>query len=145
VEHPFGYDELDEFIDEQSNDPEFLQALRDAEARSALRRQLITARKAMKLSQTDVAKCMDTTQSAVSDFENGETDPQLSTFQRYARAVCGQLQVVFAPAKNHIQPQITPTKWDTNIRSHTILANSNMNMNIDSVRVDNRTQFEPAA
>lgn len=40
------------------------------------------------LSQVAVAAAMGTTQSAVSDIENQEVDPQFSTFMRYANA-CG--------------------------------------------------------
>jgi transcriptional regulator with XRE-family HTH domain len=143
VNHPFENDELDEFIAAQSQDPEFLEALHDAQTRSALRRQLITARKAMKLSQSDVAKCMNTTQSAVSDFENAETDPQLSTFQRYARAVCGQLELVFSPTTVHVHSNIEPTRWNTNVRAHIITSSSVMF--IAPIQPDVRTQFESAA
>lgn len=40
-----------------------------------------------------VAAAMGTTQSAVSDIENGRVDPRLSTLQRYARAVGGRLEI----------------------------------------------------
>jgi transcriptional regulator with XRE-family HTH domain/RNase P/RNase MRP subunit p29 len=140
VEHPFEYDELDEFIAEQSNDPEFLHALRDAETRSVLRRQLISARKAMGLTQSDVAKCMETTQSAVSDFEHGETDPHLSTFQRYARAVCGELILRFAQPTTRIHTDIAPTRWNEHASALTVTAASCMN--IASVEIDFRTQFD---
>lgn len=36
---------------------------------------------------------METTQSAVSDLERGTADPQLSTLQRYARAVGARVVV----------------------------------------------------
>ncbi|MDQ0767272.1 putative NBD/HSP70 family sugar kinase/transcriptional regulator with XRE-family HTH domain [Pseudarthrobacter defluvii] len=39
------------------------------------------------LSQKALASLLGTTQSAVSDFESGRVDPQLSTLQRYARAL----------------------------------------------------------
>lgn len=80
-------------FDELANEPGFADALADAEDRAALRLTLIRARKASGLTQKDVARAMETTQSAVSDFERGGTDPHLSTLQRYARAVGARLVV----------------------------------------------------
>ena len=45
------------------------------------------ARHEAALTQTAVAERMSTTQSAISDLESGRTDAQLSTWQRYARAL----------------------------------------------------------
>jgi len=80
-------DDLDELISDYSDDPEFVEALHAAEDRSRLRAALSEQRRLLGLSQSQVATSMGTTQSHVSDFENGETDSQLSTFQRYARSV----------------------------------------------------------
>jgi predicted NBD/HSP70 family sugar kinase/transcriptional regulator with XRE-family HTH domain len=44
-------------------------------------------RKTKRFSQKALASLLGTTQSAVSDFESGRVDPQLSTLQRYARAL----------------------------------------------------------
>ena len=74
-------------------DVEFVGHLEDAETRSCLLRVLISARTTCGLTQTAVARAMETTQSAVSQLEGGSTDPRLSTLQRYARAVGGCLQV----------------------------------------------------
>lgn len=54
---------------------------------------LVRARKAARLSQREVARRMETTQSAVAKFERTGGDPRLSTLQRYARAVGAQLHV----------------------------------------------------
>jgi transcriptional regulator with XRE-family HTH domain len=87
------HNDLNDFIEEASLDPDFRHAFEDAEARAALLRNLIRARKWQRISQGDVARFMGTTQSAVSDLEGGDTDPQLSTLQRYARAVNARLRV----------------------------------------------------
>jgi transcriptional regulator with XRE-family HTH domain len=96
-------DDLDSFIEEFSHDPEFRQAYEDAQSRSTLLRHLIRVRQLQNLSQTDVAKFMRTTQSAVSELEGGSTDPQLATLQRYARAVNVRLQisVIGAASRDH--------------------------------------------
>ena len=84
--------ELD--FDDFLNDPEIKVAFEDAQMRSDITERLREARKEGKISQRAVAEAMGTTQSAVSDFERGETDPQLSTIQRYARAVGATVRVV---------------------------------------------------
>lgn len=81
-------------FDEFMEDPEFKAAFEDAQVRSDVSDCLRDVRKREKISQRDVAKAMGTTQSAISDFERGETDPQLSTIQRYARAVGAKIRVV---------------------------------------------------
>lgn len=66
---------------------DFLGHLEDAQARSALVRALVQARHRLALTQRTLAVRMGTTQSAVSDLEQGGQDPRLSTLQRYARGV----------------------------------------------------------
>jgi transcriptional regulator with XRE-family HTH domain len=84
-------DDLDAFLADKSDDLEFRGALDDAEARARVLRVCLARRRSLKLSQKSVAEAMGTTQSAVSDLENGATDPRLSTLQRYVRAVGGRL------------------------------------------------------
>lgn len=86
-------DEFDEYLDESLRDPGFRAAYEDAEARSRLMDDLVQVRRCSHLTQTEVAKRMQTTQSFVSEFENRATDPHLSTLQRYARAVTARLHV----------------------------------------------------
>jgi transcriptional regulator with XRE-family HTH domain len=74
-------------------DPTFREHFEDAEVRSCLLRGLVKARNSAGRTQAMVAQSMETTQSAVSELEGGETDPRLSTLQRYARAVGAHLQV----------------------------------------------------
>lgn len=67
----------------------------DAGTVSASVAALTAYRRATGLSQQQVADAMGTTQSAVSDLENGVTNPRLLTFVRYATAVGVAVQVVF--------------------------------------------------
>ena len=73
-------------------DPGFAGAFEDASARSTLVETLRQLRKASGQTQRQVADAMGTTQSAISDLERGESDPQLSTVQRYARAVGAKIR-----------------------------------------------------
>ncbi|MBE6482999.1 MAG: XRE family transcriptional regulator [Actinomyces ruminicola] len=77
---------------------ELREALKDAELRSSLLDSLVDRRRTLGLSQKTVAERMETTQSTISEFEHGATDPFLSTLQRYARAVDAELAVTVKPA-----------------------------------------------
>lgn len=85
--------DLVDLIEESSLDVDFRHAFEDAEDRSEMLRNLVQARKRQPISQADVARLMGTTLSSVSDLEGGAGDPQLSTLQRYARAVNARLSV----------------------------------------------------
>jgi len=92
-EHRAGDSEEFDF-DELLDDPEVHAAMSEAEERLAVTETLRDGRKQSGLSQKQVAAAMGTTQSAVSDFERGETDPQLSTIQRYARATGARVRIL---------------------------------------------------
>ncbi len=52
---------------------------------------LVALRRALGLTQTEVARRMGVKQPTISGFENEGSDPHLSTLQRYARAVAARL------------------------------------------------------
>ncbi|QGU00992.1 Antitoxin HigA [Corynebacterium kalinowskii] len=100
--------DIDADFDEFFADPDFQAAFDDAEFRAKLAANFRAMRKSAKLSQTEVAKTMKTTQSAVSDFERGETDPYFSTLQRYARAVGARMRIILdAPHSNVATTNVT--------------------------------------
>jgi predicted transcriptional regulator len=57
------------------------------ERRRGLIEELVRARRASELSQTEIAARMGTSQSAVARLESGELDARLSTLERYAAAL----------------------------------------------------------
>lgn len=62
---------------------------------------LVGERERLGLRQVDVAKRMETTQSAVSNFENAGGDPKMSTVLRYADAIGVEVRpVVFIRGEN---------------------------------------------
>jgi predicted transcriptional regulator len=63
-----------------------------AERRHSLSGQLVSIRRELGLSQTEVAARMGTSQSAVARFEAGDLDVRLSTIERYAGALGGTLE-----------------------------------------------------
>lgn len=84
---------IDGIAEDLDRNPSLADALADAVTRSDLIEELLEARRAEGLTQGDVAGHMGTSQSAVSELENRQTDPHLSTLQRYARAVSRSLTV----------------------------------------------------
>lgn len=90
---PDGFSDIDDFIDELSTDPEISAEL--AKGRIELAGaayepgELLpsTLRMRAGLSQRALAKLVLTSQSCLAKFEKGDTDPQLSTFERYANAL----------------------------------------------------------
>jgi predicted NBD/HSP70 family sugar kinase/transcriptional regulator with XRE-family HTH domain len=84
-------DDLAGMLEEIGADPVARAAYEDRRQREELIEALVQARNGR--SQKKVAAWMGTTQSAISDIENGRVDPRLSTLQRYARAVGTRLEV----------------------------------------------------
>jgi transcriptional regulator with XRE-family HTH domain len=79
------------YIATRLEDPEFAAAYEDADGLLEVLETLARRRKNLDLTQRVVAYRMKTTQSAVSDLESAQTDPRVSTLQRYARAVDSKL------------------------------------------------------
>ncbi len=63
-----------------------------AERRRSVSGQLLSLRKEMGLSQSEVAARMGTSQSAVARFEAGDLDVRLSTVERYSTALGARLE-----------------------------------------------------
>jgi predicted transcriptional regulator len=75
------------------NNPEFRKEYAEADAEFSIIEALVKARAQAKLSQTELAKRIGTTQSAIARLEGGGVSPSLSTLRRYAEATGTKLQV----------------------------------------------------
>jgi predicted transcriptional regulator len=85
-------DFLDEIIAERTKaNPDFPAMLEAAARGRELLRSLADRRRELQLSQTQIAARMGTSQSALAKLESGESDPRISTVQRYALAVGEEL------------------------------------------------------
>ena len=81
-------DDLDELIGtETARDPEFADVLDAAIRARQLVRSLADLRSRMGFTQARIAKRIGTSQSAIARLEAGDSDPRLSTVERYAEAV----------------------------------------------------------
>ena len=63
-----------------------------------LAEELIRARCRAKLSQSQVARKMGTTQSVVAKLESGRSKPSLRSLERYAQAIGARVRVKLVPA-----------------------------------------------
>ena len=86
-------DFLDEIVAESTaQDPSFPRLLEAARERRALMKALAERRRTLRLSQTQVAASMGTSQSVVARLESGEVDARLSTVDRFAEAVAAKVE-----------------------------------------------------
>jgi ribosome-binding protein aMBF1 (putative translation factor) len=87
-------DLLDEVIEERTRaNPEFPVMVEAATRARALLRELAKRRGELGLSQTVVAARMGTSQSALARLEGGESDPRISTVERFALAIGEELSI----------------------------------------------------
>ena len=90
-------DDLDRLIDELAeHDPAVLLRVAAALERRELARQLADRRREAGLTQSELAKRMQTSQGQVTRFESG-ADTRLSTVARYAAAVGMKVEWTLAP------------------------------------------------
>ncbi len=79
------------------NDPKFREEYERADEEFAIIEALIRARTDAKLSQTELARRIGTTQSAIARLEGGGVSPSLSTLRRYAEATGTRLRLELIP------------------------------------------------
>jgi transcriptional regulator with XRE-family HTH domain len=80
-------DQFESHLEDSLRDPGVRAAFEDAESMHWLLDRLVGLRKALGLTQREIARRMGIRQPTVSEFEKDSSDPRLSTIQRYARAV----------------------------------------------------------
>ncbi len=79
-------------------DPGFARAYASSAEEFALAREIIKARVTAGLSQQELAKKMETTQSSVARLESGRHLPSMSTLKKLARATGTKLSIHLEPA-----------------------------------------------
>lgn len=86
---------LDEFVAEHVlTDPEWRASYEDADATRQAARALARARRAMGLSQTELAERSGTAQAVISRIERGAVSPSLDTLSKIAKGL-GMRPIVF--------------------------------------------------
>lgn len=85
-------------LDEARQDPAFLMEYEALEGEFSLASALISARTHADMTQQDVAKRMDTSQSYIAKLEGGAVSPTMKALKRYAEATGSRLKIVFEPS-----------------------------------------------
>ena len=99
-------DDLMKSLGHDSNHPDAIAAGEDFDNFEDFIVLLYGKRKAAGLTQTTVAKIMETHQSVISDFERMGGNPTIDTMQRYARAVGFRVLLELAPT-TPVQQNVT--------------------------------------
>ena len=84
---------LKSVLEKEMKDPEFRAAYADADAEYSLIEEMIRARSAAGLTQTELAVKLGTTQSAIARLEGGRVSPSVATLRKYAEATGRTLKV----------------------------------------------------
>lgn len=87
------------------NDPEVLQTREDFNSFADLIGSLVRRRRALGLTQTEVAEAMGTKQSAISAIESSTANPTIQRLQRYARALGTRIVLEVE------EPGAVPDEW----------------------------------
>lgn len=77
--------------------PEFREEYEKSDAEFQLIEALVRARVNANLSQTELARRIGTTQSAIARLEGGGVSPSISTLRRYAEATGTRLEINLVP------------------------------------------------
>lgn len=85
----------DQLHKEWLKNPAYVEAYQELEPEFTMASALIEARSTAGLSQGDIAKRMNTTQSVIARLESGSQNTSLKTLQRYAQATGTQLKISF--------------------------------------------------
>ena len=93
-----GGSSVDSLHEKWSIDPEYRTAYDALGSEFDIARAVILARKGAGLTQEQLAKRMNTTQSVIARLEGGRTRPSTTTLMRFAQATGTRLKISFEPA-----------------------------------------------
>lgn len=97
---------LQELKARSMKDPRFRKEYEDVDAQFSLVESIIGARLTANLTQTEVAKRMGTTQSAIARLEGGWVSPSFATLRRFAEATGTSVRVEFLPREQVIDDKV---------------------------------------
>ena len=114
---------LKQLFDAQLKDPEFVREYQALEDEFSLATALISARRQAKMTQSDVADKMQTSQSYIAKLEGGRVSPTLRALQRYAKATHTHLKLTFEPRAREAltlpQAQAAPSEGGEQVGART--------------------------
>lgn len=89
--------EVRKLHEEWMKDPQYRAEYESLENEFSLASALIKARTDAGLTQEELARRMDTTQSVIARMESGRVKPSTRTLQRFARATGMRMRITFVP------------------------------------------------
>lgn len=89
--------DLSAFLNEQMNDPEFVQEYNAVQPEMDAIRSMIEARKSQNLTQKQLAELVGIDQSDISKLENGLRNPTIQLLKRIADSMNMTLKIEFVP------------------------------------------------
>ncbi len=92
---------LDEFLEEQLQNPDFREEYEALEPEFVVMQALINARKDSGMTQKELSDVCGISQSDISRLEHGNGNPSLRTLQRLAKALKMSLKIEFIPISAH--------------------------------------------
>lgn len=87
--------DFNDIRNEWMKDPEFVEEYKALEDEFSLASALIAARVSADMTQKDVAKKMETSQSYIAKLEGGEVSPTIKALERYAKATGSRVKIIF--------------------------------------------------
>jgi len=90
--------DVNDLFEKWKQDPEFVKEYGALEEEFSIAPALIAARAQADMTQEDVAKKMQTSQSYVAKLEGGRVSPTMKALKRYAEATGSRLKIVFEPS-----------------------------------------------
>lgn len=90
---------LNEFLDEQLQDPEFKKEYENIQPEMDVIRAIVDARISQNLTQKELAEKSGINQADISKLENGTRNPSIKLLQRLAEGMGMMLKIEFVPKK----------------------------------------------
>jgi len=94
---PRKYTTFEEYFEKSLKDPEFKKAWEESETEYQIARKLIEHRLKNKLSQSDLAKKVKTTQAVISRIEGMSANPSIHLIKRLANAIKQPITLTINP------------------------------------------------
>ena len=88
---------LNDYINEQKKNPEFLKAYEEVQPEMSIIRAIIEARNSRNLTQKELSKKSGIAQTEISKIENGSRNPSIRVLQRLADGMDMVLNISFTP------------------------------------------------
>lgn len=98
--------DLSVFLNEQMNDPEFVQEYNALQPEMDAIRSMIKARKSQNLTQKQLAKLTGIDQADISKLENGQRNPTIQLLKRIADSMNMTLKIEFVPKQQDNKKKI---------------------------------------